>query len=224
MTELFINQKLNQLAELDYDQMPDNPLDREDDSIKYFIEGDMTKYFTEPYGVVNDLVDNLFDGDDDAYQEEHDKYTNATDLFEGLNKIAKEQGELIYPVTEYQHSKVRYYLGSDEGWDRGVNGFVLVDVKQAEKNLGLISEGGIVNNINITLKEFTDYANGDVFILNVYQLNDKGEKEEDLDCVGSIILDNANIEGLFNLGFLDGDLKDWQEAKEIIQASYTVAD
>ena len=27
MTELFINQKLNQLAELDYDQTPENPLD-----------------------------------------------------------------------------------------------------------------------------------------------------------------------------------------------------
>lgn len=215
MTELFINQKLNQLAELDYDPMPDNPLDREDDSIKYFIE---------TRDVVNDLVSNLFDGDDEAYQEEHDKYTNVTDFFEGLNKIAKEQDKLIYPVTKYEHSMVHYYLGSDEGWDCGVNGFVLVDVKQAEKNLGLISEGGIVNNINITLKEFTNYANGDVFFLNVYQLNDKGEKEEDLDCVGSMILDDANIEGLYNLGFLDGDLKDWQEAKENIQASYTVAD
>lgn len=215
MTELFINQKLNQLAELDYDQMPDNPLEWQDDSIKYFIE---------TRDVVNDLVNNLFDGDDEAYQEEHDKYTNATDLFEGLNKIAKEQDKLIYPVAKYEHSMVHYYLGSGEGWDCGVNGFVLVDLSKVKNDLGISSEKDIVNNINITLKEFNNYANGDVFFLTVYQLNDKGEEEEELDCIGSIMLDDVNIEGLFNLGFLDGDLKDWQEAKEIIQTSYTVAD
>lgn len=219
MTELYINQNLNQLAELDYDQMPENPLDWQGDEIKYFID-----YSIETKNVVNDLVDNLFDGDDDAYQNEHDKYTNATDLFEGLNKIAKEQGELIYPITEYQRSKVRYYLGSDEGWDCGVNGFVLVDVKQAEKNLGFTSEDDIVANINNTLEDFTNYANGDVFLVTFYQLNDKGEKGEELDCAGSIQSKDANIEGLFNLGFLEGNLKDWKEARENIQASYTVVD
>ena len=215
MTELFINQKLNQLAELDYDQFPDNPLDWQEDGINYFIESN---------NVVNELVDNLFDGDDDAYQAEHDKYTNTTDLFEGLNKIAKEQGKLIYPVTKYQHSMVHYYLGSGEGWDCGVNGFVLVDVKQAKKNLGFISEKDIVANINNTLEDFTDYANGDVFFVTFYQLNDKGEKEEELDCAGSIQSKDANIEGLFNLGLLGGNLEDWQEVKEEIQTSYTVAD
>lgn len=215
MTELYINQKLNQLAELDYDQMPENPLDWQGDEIKYFIE---TK------NVVNDLVDNLFDGDDDAYQEENDKYTSATGLFEGLNKIAKEQGKLIYPVTKYQHSMVHYYLGSDEGWDCGVNGFVLVDVKQAEKNLGFISEEDIVANINNTLKDFTSYANGDVFYVTIYQLNDKGDKDGELDCVGNIRSKDASIEGLFDLGLLEGNLKDWQEAKEETQTSYTVAD
>lgn len=215
MTELYINQKLNQLAELDYDQMPENPLDWQGDEIKYFIEAN---------DVENDLVNNLFDGDEDAYQEEHDKYTNASDLFEGLKKIAKEQGKLIYPVEKYEHSLVQYYLGSDQGWDCGVNGFVLVDVKQAEKNLGFISEKDIVANINNTLEDFTSYANGDVFFVTFYQLNDKGEKEEELDCAGSIQSKDANIEGLFNLGFLEGKLEDWQEAQEEIKTSYTVAD
>ena len=38
MTELYINQKLNQLVELDFDDMPSNPLEDLDDSIKFFIE------------------------------------------------------------------------------------------------------------------------------------------------------------------------------------------
>ena len=215
MTELYINQKLNQLAELGYDQFPENPLDWQGDEIKYFIEAD---------DVENDLVNNLFDGDYDAYQDEHDKYTSATDLFEGLTKIAKEQGKLIYPVEKYEHSLVQYYLGSGQGWDCGVNGFVLVDVEQAKKNLGFISEKDIVANINNTLEDFTNYANGDVYFVAFYQLNDKGEKEEELDCAGSIQSKDANIEGLFNLGFLEGKLEDWQEAQEEIKTSYTVAD
>ena len=78
MTELYINQKLNQLVELDFDDMPINPLEDVDGSIKFFIETN---------NVVNDLIDNLFDGDEEAYQTEHDKYNNSSDLFKGLNKI-----------------------------------------------------------------------------------------------------------------------------------------
>ena len=59
MTELYINQKLNQLVKLDFDDMASNPLEYVNDSIKFFIESD---------NVVNDLIDNLFDGDEEAYQ------------------------------------------------------------------------------------------------------------------------------------------------------------
>ena len=45
-----------------------------------------------------------------------------------------------------------------------------------------------------------------------------------MDCAGSIQSKDANIEGLFNLGFLEGKLEDWQEAQEEIKTSYTVAD
>ena len=59
MTELYINQKLNQLVELDFDDMPNNPLADVDDSIKFFIETN---------NVVNDLINNLFSGNEEAYQ------------------------------------------------------------------------------------------------------------------------------------------------------------
>ena len=57
MTELYINQKLNQLVKLDFDDMASNPLEDIDDSIKFFIESQ---------NVVNDLIENLFDGDSEA--------------------------------------------------------------------------------------------------------------------------------------------------------------
>ena len=214
MTELYINQKLNQLVELDFDDMPTNPLDDVDDSIKFFIES---------RNVVSDLIDNLFDGDEEAYQVEHDKYNNASDLFDGLNKIAKKQGMLIYPITKYEHSLVNYYLGADEGWDYGTVGFVLVDVKQAKENYGFTSKINIENYLDDMLKAYTDYDNGDIYCVTTYELNSKGEKEDEIDYYGDISADDANIKGLFDLGLLDGELKDWKEAEEQVQTSYTLA-
>ena len=215
MTELYINQKLNQLVKLDFDDMASNPLDDIDDSIKFFIETP---------NVVNDLIDNLFDGDEEAYQIEHDKYNNASDLFEGLNKIAKKQGMLIYPITKYEHSAVNYYLGADEGWDCGTVGFVLVDVKQAKEYYGFTDKTKIENDLNNVLEAYTDYANGYVYCATTYELNSKGEEEDEIDYYGDIPSDDANIKGLFDLGLLEGELKDWKEAEEQLQTSYIPAE
>ena len=215
MTELYINQKLNQLVKLDFDDMSSNPLDDIDDSIKFFIETP---------NVVDDLIDNLFDGDEEAYQVEHDKYNNASDLFEGLNKIAKKQGMLIYPITKYEHSAVSYYLGADEGWDCGTVGFVLVDVKQAKENYGVTYKTKIENDLNNVLEAYTDYANGYVYCATTYELNSKGEEEDEIDYYGDIPSDDANIKGLFDLGLLEGELKDWKEAEEQVKTSYISAE
>ena len=216
MTELYINQKLNQLVKLDFDDMPSNPLEYIDDSIKFFIETP---------NVVNDLIDNLFDVDEEAYQIEHGKYNNASDLFEGLNKIAKKQGMLIYPITKYEHSAVNYYLGADEGWDCGTVGFVLVDIKQAKKEYKFNNKTEIENYLNNVLEAYTDYVNGYVYCSTTYELNSKGEEEEDeIDYYGDIPSDDANIKGLFDLGLLEGELKDWKEAEEQVKTSYISAE
>lgn len=211
MTELYINQKLNQLVKLDFDDMASNPLEDIDDSIKFFIETP---------NVVNDLIDNLFDGDSEAYQIEHDKHNSASGLFEGLNKIAKKQGMLIYPITKYEHSAVNYYLGADEGWDCGTVGFVLVNVKQAKEYYGFTYKTKIENDLKNVLEAYTDYANGYVYCVTTYELNSKGEEEDEIDYYGDIPSDDANIKGLFDLGLLEGELKDWKEAEEQVQTNY----
>lgn len=214
MTELYINQKLNQLVKIDFDDMPSNPLEDIDDSIKFFIE---------TRNVVDDLVDNLFDGDEEAYQDEHDKYNSANGLFEGLGKIAENKGMLIYPITKYEHSLVNYYLGADSGWDCGTVGFVLVDVKQAKEEYGFTYKTKIENDLNNVLEAYTDYANGYVYCATTYELNSKGEEEDEIDYYGDIPADDANIKGLFDLGLLEGELKDWKEAEEQVKTSYTLA-
>ena len=217
MTELYINQKLNQLLELglDYGGIAESPLENVDDSIKFFIESD---------NVINDLIDNLFDGDEEAYQTEHDKHNSASGLFEGLNKIAKKQGMLIYPISKYEHSQVAYELGTEEGWDCGTVGFVLVDLKQAKKEYEFNNKTEIKNYLNILLEDYTDYANGYVYCATTYELDSKGEKEDVIDETCNISSNDANIKGLFELGFLEGELKDWKEAKEQVNPSYTLAE
>lgn len=215
MTELYINQKLNQLVELDFDDRASNPLEYANDSIKFFIETP---------NVVNDLIDNLFDGDEEAYQIEHDKHNSASGLFEGLNKIAKKQGMLIYPITKYEHSAVNYYLGADEGWDCGTVGFVLVDVKQAKEEYGFTYKTKIENDLNNLLEAYTDYANGYVYCVTIYELNSKGEEEDEIDYYGDIPSDDADIKGLLELGVIEGELKDWKEAEEQLQTSYISAE
>lgn len=212
MTELFINEKLNQLLELDYDAMPESPLDMmDDDGVQFSIEaGD----------VITNLVDALFNGDEDAYQVEHDNYTNANGLFKGLSKIAKKQGKLIFPITKYEHSQVEYYLGVDQGWDCGVVGFVLVDLKQFKKNYSVNSNAEIEDFLDRWLKEYTDYANGDIYIAVTYQLNSKREVECELDCLGNLLPDDANLEGVFGLGLLEGCFEDWKKATKKVTTSY----
>lgn len=215
MTELFINQKLNQLLEVDYDNFPENPLEMVDDSLKFFIETD---------NVVADLINEIFDGDNEAYQVEHDKYHNASDLFEGLSKIAEKQGQLIYPINKYEHSQVKYYLGTDQGWDCGIAGFVVVDLKHYKQSYGLDDKTEIENNLDDILDGFTNYANGYVYCANTYQLNSKGEISDEMDCMNNISPDKANVEYLFEAGLLEGDLEDWKEATTRVYTSYVLAD
>lgn len=215
MTELYINEKLNQLAELDYDDFPDNPLENVDNSIKFFIE---------TQNVTNDLVNILFNGNKEAYQDEHDKYNNATDLFNSLSKITKKQGKLIYPVTKYEHSQVRYYLGADSSWDYSVAGFVLVDTKQAKAHCGLNSKTAIENYLDDLLQSYTDYVNGNVYCVDTYQLDSRGEKKYEIVSCAGIQPDHANIECLLDLCALDGELKDWKRATTQVTTRYIVAD
>lgn len=212
MTELFINQKLNQLLEIDYDYMPENPLD--------MVDGDGFSFHFEARNLVSDLIDEIFNGNEGAYQAEHDKYRNVNGLFKGLNALAEKRGKLILPITKYEHSQVRYYLGADQDWDSGVTGFVLVDLEQVKIYYSLTGKTEIKEFLENMLDSYTEYANGNVYRAAIYELNSKGEIDDDVDFVGNLLPDDANLEGLFDLGLAGGDLKDWKKATKRVVTSY----
>lgn len=209
---LFINQKLNQLLELDYNDIPENPLDMVDDCVQFFIGEDVRE----------DLIDTAFNGDEDAYQAEHDKHTNTNDLFKGLNALAQKQGKLVLPITKYEHSQVRYDLGVDQGWDCGVAGFVLVDSERFKKIFGDSAE--VEKYLSDWLDEYTDYANGDVYMATTYQLNSEYQIDGEIDQIGNIFPKEANVASLLDIGLIEGDLKDWKKATKKIKTSYISAE
>ena len=74
------------------------------------------------------------------------------------------------------------------------------------------------------LEDYTDYANGYVYCATTYELDSKGEKEDIIDEICNLLSNDANIKGLLELGVIEGELKDWKEAKEQVNTSYTLAE
>ena len=127
MTELYINQKLNQLVKLDFDDMASNPLEYIDDSIKFFIETP---------NVVNDLIDNLFDGDEEAYQ------------LNWLLQQEEQQAELI--KERQQLKKLNSYVG-ERVIQAGITG-VVTGVNKDSKRL-IVKLGNDIKEWNIPTTE-----------------------------------------------------------------------
>lgn len=205
---LFINQKLSQLLELDYNDAPESPLDMVDGGVQFFIGGDVRE----------DLIDTVFDGDEEAYQAEHDKHTSVNGLFKGLYALAQKQGKLVLPISKYEHSQVQYYLGADQGWDKGFAGFVLVDTEKFISDYGDSAE--IESYLSDWLDKYTDYANGEIYQATTYKLNSERQIDHEVDQIGNLFPKEANVASLLDMGLLEGDLKDWKKATKKITTSY----
>lgn len=176
------------------------------------------------FDITEELTNDLFDGDPDAYQAEHDQFDNAHDLFVALQKLAREKHQLIYPITKYEHSGVQYYLGADSGWDYSVCGYVLVD---QSKNPAQDETETIKNYLQPILDDVTDYANGYVYDVNLFNLTANDEPNEDDDpemyTAYGHNFDYADLDQIL-AGFDLTEKADWHPAKTIIRKSYQVAE
>lgn len=175
--------------------------------------------------IIDELTNDLFAGDPDAYQTEHDRFDNAHDLFVDLQKLAQQKHQLIYPITKYEHSGVQYYLGADSGWDYSVCGYVLVD---QSKNPANDETETIENYLQPILADVTDYVNGHVYDINFFNLTDNNEPDED---DGSVMaytayghnFDYADLDQVL-AGFDLTNQADWHPAETIIRKSYQIAE
>lgn len=222
----YLNPKTHQLITVTYAEYPNrNPLDND-----YLTDGGDEAAFKFVINNINcfnvnaELTNDLFDGDPDAYQAEHDQFDNAHDLFVALQKLARQKHQLIYPITKYEHSAVQYYLGADSGWDYSACGYVLVD---QSKNPAKDEAETIEKYLRPILDDVTDYANGYVYDVNLFNLTANNEPDEDdVPEMYTNYGHNFDYDNLDQVlaGFGLGDKSDWHPAETIIRKSYQIAE
>ena len=147
----------------------------------------------------------------------HDKYDNNSDFFEDISKRLDKLGYILYPVSKYEHSDVRYFLGISSGWDTGTIGVIFAEKKKicnwfnVKKVTQKVREK-VVQNFESELEIYTDYANG----YGIYSVEIEEFSGEQVEIVGGYYkYDHETIEQCFKLALeLDsdlGELSDWKE-------------
>lgn len=195
-----------------------------------------TKFYINetPDTLADKLTDLFFNGDEDEYQVEHDKFTNAADLFNDLNPIAEKHGYWITPIWKYEHGMVRYGIGTSEGWDSGTIGYAFINMDFAKKD-DYSSRKEWLKSVATYLNDLSTVENGEVFTLSLC----KPQTGKVLDsCSGFFFDDNlSSKENIIDLGtstLCDPDeskndfnddkkyqkLNYWQEAEAVTHVSY----
>ena len=146
----------------------------------------------------------------------YDKYNNDSDLFEDISKRMDKLGYILYPVSKYDHSSVRYFLGVSSGWDTGTVGVIFAEKKKicnwfnVKKVTQKIREK-VAQSFESELELYTDYANGyGMYCTEIEEFS--GEQVEI--CGGYYKPNHETIKQCFNLAselVSDlGDLSDWE--------------
>ena len=146
----------------------------------------------------------------------HDKYNNSYDFFEDIKKRMDKLGYILYPVSKYEHSDVRYFLGVSSGWDTGTVGVIFAEKKKIcnwfnTKKVTQKVREKVVQNFESELEIYTDYANG----YGMYCVEIEEFSGEQVEIVGGYYKPkHETIEQCFKLASeLDsdlGDLSDWE--------------
>jgi hypothetical protein len=116
----------------------------------------------------------------DIYKNEY--VDNVSDHMESLKK--RTGAMLVYPISKYEHTGVRYFRGASSGWEYGITGFYLVYENEETKNM---SEEQIENIIDGEMEEFTKFANGEYLYFVLFDtegnLEDSLHNIPDLECL-----------------------------------------
>ena len=146
----------------------------------------------------------------------HDKYTETGSFMDDIAKRLNKLGYILYPVSKYDHSGVKYFFGISNGWDTGTIGVIFAEKKKicewfnVKKVTQKVREK-VIQNFESELEFYTDYANG----YGIYCVEIEEFSGEQVEIVGGYYkYEHETIEQCFNLAselVSDlGDLSDWE--------------
>lgn len=110
-------------------------------------------------------------------------YEGAKNVEEHTNNVVRLLKEnsynpvLVLPINRYEHSGVRYYIGSDQGWDVTVCGFYIIckeDIEGIDPKYSSVEE--LTKMVEGELTDYNKYCNGEIYH---YELLDKEGEFED---------------------------------------------
>ena len=204
------------------DEVPFNPLEDEEDYNFYtwhnnYFSITKTNAFNKPSDWVDSILgDGAFDRQKEKSQENN---RNVVGFAYDICSLLDKKGIWALPILMFEHSMVEYYIGNSiDRWEGSVVGFAwaeketLYDVYGVKKLTKSIKEK-VKSFVSSSLKTYTDYANGDVYmavlynsqedcdndnsedsICGLYYSNDEDFKGEVLDCFGFAKEDIENVE------------------------------
>lgn len=203
------------------DEDPFNPLEDEEVYNFYTWHNNYFSITKNHFNKPSDWVDSVLgDGAFDRQEEKSEENNRSVVGFAyDICSLLDKKGIWALPILMFEHSLVQYYIGNSiDRWDGSVVGFVwaeketLYDVYGVKKLTKSIKEK-VESVISSSLKMYTDYANGDVYmavlynsqedcdnddvedsISGFYYSNDEDFKGEVLDCFGFAKEDIENVE------------------------------
>lgn len=152
---------------------------------------------------------------EDKWEEIYDKHDSAIDFVNDIQKHFDRKGYIVYPISKFEHTEVKYFIDVDSGFDSGVVGFAIVSKDEVRKiyNTKQVSKDKVKKDFEQSLELYTDYANGYVFGFTLMDM----EQEEIDSCFGFYGFDqdtNGLMETVNESLEHETKLEDWKQAQE----------
>ena len=140
---------------------------REYTNLGYFITQDSKHYSPDEHGEIQAIIKDT--GNEAQNQKEHMDLIKAE-----IENQLDETVLKIYPITKYEHSGVKYSLGTAHGFDNSNNGFYIITEK-SQKETGVLKKD-FENCIQNELELYNNWVNGEVYCFILY--DEQGEIED----------------------------------------------
>lgn len=201
------------------DEDPFNPLEDEEVYNFYtwhnnYFSITKTNAFNKPSDWVDSILgDGAFDRQKEKSQENKKSVVGfAYDICSLLDK----KGIWALPILMFEHSMVEYYIGNSiDRWDGSVVGFVwaeketLYDVYGVKKLTKNVKEK-VKSVVSSSLKMYTDYANGDVYMAVLYNSQEDCDNDDSEDSICGLYYSNEEDfkeEVVDHFGFAKEDIE-----------------
>lgn len=201
------------------DEDPFNPLEDEEVYNFYTWHNNYFSITKNDFNKPSDWVDSILgDGAFDRQKEKSQENKKSVVGFAyDICSLLDKKGIWALPILMFEHSMVEYYIGNSiDRWDGSVVGFVwakketLYDVYGVKKLTKSIKEK-VESVVSSSLKMYTDYANGDVYMAVLYNSQEDCDNDDSEDSICGLYYSNDEDfkgEVLDCFGFAKEDIKD----------------